>query len=162
MLLRLTGRAFGLILLAVLGLSVLSACGGGTPAITKAVMAKDVSGDTKDPVGVTTDFPADQAVFHTVVTIANLPSGSKVKTVWTAVDVGSAAAPNTKITETELAVDGSRNVDFTLTPNSGQFPPGSYKADIYLNGTLNQTLQFTVGGGAGSSQPADATPTSGS
>ena len=153
MLLRLTGRAFGLVLLLLIGLSVLSACGGGTPGITNAVMAKDVSGDAKDPVGITTDFPADQAVFHTVVTVTNLPTGSKVKTVWTAVDVGSAAAPNTKITETELAVEGSRNVDFTLTPNSGAFPPGKFKADIHLNDKLDRTVEFTVGGGSAAPSP---------
>ncbi len=158
MLLRLTGRLFGLILLALIGMSVLSACGGGTPAapaITGAVMAKGTSGDTKDPVDVTNNFPADQSVFHAIVTIANMPSGTKVKAVWTAVDVGSAAAPNTKIDETELTVEGSRNLDFTLTPNAGQFPPGKFKADIYLNEKLDRTLDFTVG-------QADATPTSGS
>ncbi|MGB8647957.1 MAG: CHAT domain-containing protein, partial [Anaerolineae bacterium] len=59
----------------------------GPPAITAAVLSKDTSGDTKAPVDVTTAFPADQAVFHAVVTIANMPTGTKVKVVWTAVDV---------------------------------------------------------------------------
>ena len=61
------------------------------------------------------------------------------------IDVGSAAAPNTQITATEVQVEGSRNVDFALKPDAGQFPPGKFKADIYLNDQLARTLEFTVG-----------------
>ncbi len=139
-------RGLGLVLMALVALPILVACGGGGPTgITNAVMAKDVKGEAKDPVDVTNNFPADQAVFHAVVSVSNLPSGSRVKAVWTVVDVGSAAAPNTKITETELTVEGSRNLDFALKPSAGQFPPGKFKADIYLNDKLDRTLEFTVG-----------------
>jgi hypothetical protein len=138
-------RRLGLALMALVALSILAACGGGPTGITNAVMAKNVQGDAKDPVDVTNSFPADQALFHAVVTVSNLASGSKVKAVWTVVDVGSAASPDTKITETEVTVEGSRNVDFTLTPNAGQLPPGKFKVEIYLNDKLDRTLQFTVG-----------------
>jgi outer membrane usher protein FimD/PapC len=115
-----------------------------TAAITNAVTSKDVKGDKFEPVGITDTYPADQGKFHAVVTVSNAPSDTVVKAVWIAVDVGSAAAPNTKIDETEVKVEGSRNVDFTLTPNAGQWPPGSYKVDLYLNGKLDRTLNFAV------------------
>ncbi|MBI5956643.1 MAG: hypothetical protein HY871_06540 [Chloroflexi bacterium] len=115
-----------------------------TAKITNAVMAKDVKGANFDPVGITDTYPPDQKIFHAVVTVASAPSDTAVKAVWTAVDVGSAAAPNSKIDETEVKVEGSRNLHFTLTPDSGRWPSGTYKVDIYLNGKLNRTLNFTV------------------
>jgi hypothetical protein len=115
-----------------------------TAKITQAVMATDVQGDNFDPVGVTDAYPADQPEFHAVVTVANAPSDTQLKAVWVAVDVGSAAEPNSTIDETQLSVEGSRNVDFTLTPNAGGWPSGKYKVDIYLNDKLDRSLTFSV------------------
>ena len=117
-----------------------------TAKISNAVMATDVQGDNYDPVGVTDTYPADQPAFHAVVSVSNAPSDTKLKAVWFAVDVGDAAEPNTTIDETEVSVEGSRNVDFTLTPNSGGWPGGTYKVDLYLNGELDRSLNFTVEG----------------
>ena len=116
-----------------------------TANIAQAVLAKDVKGDTFEPVEPTSTFPSDQAVIHLVVTVANAPSDTKVKTVWTAVDVGDAAPANTKIDEAELTMDASGNAHFTLSlPNSGVWPAGKYKVEIYLNGKLNRTLEYTT------------------
>ena len=117
-----------------------------TAKITDTVMAEDVQGDNFEPVGVTETYTADQSTFHAVVTVANAPSDTVVKAVWVAVDVGDVAPPNTEIDQTEVEVEGSRNVDFTLTSDSGQWPPGTYKVDIYLNDELDRTLNFTVAG----------------
>ena len=116
-----------------------------TANVTQAVLAKDVKGDTFEPVEPTSTFPSDQAVIHLVVTVANAPSDTKVKTVWTVVDVGDAAPANTKIDEAELTMDASGNAHFTLSlPNSGVWPAGKYKVEIYLNGKLNRTLEYTT------------------
>ena len=116
-----------------------------TANIAQAVLAKDVKGDTFEPVDPTSTFPTDQAVINLVVTVANAPSDTKVKTVWTAVDVGDAAPANTKIDEAELTMDASGNAHFTLSlPNSGVWPAGKYKVEIYLNGKLNRTLEYTT------------------
>lgn len=69
-----------------------------------------------------------------------------VKVVWTAIDVGSAAPPNTQMGEAELQAEGSRNVHFTFKPSAGRLPPGTYKVDVYLNGKLDRTLRFSVTG----------------
>lgn len=139
----------GLLLILVLCVVPLLACGlvgivGGTAAITNAVMAKDVKGDNFDPVGITDTFSFDQPKFHAVITLSNAPSNTMVKAVWTAVDVGTIAAPNTQIDQTEVNAAGSRNLDFSLTPNGPGWPSGSYKVDVYLNGKLDRTLTFTV------------------
>jgi hypothetical protein len=115
-----------------------------TAKISDAVMATSTQGDNFEPVGVTDTYAVDQAVFHAVVSVANAPSDTKVKAVWTAVDVGDAAEPNTVVDETEISVEGSRNIDFTLKSDSGQWPVGTYKVDIYLNGKSDRTLNFSV------------------
>jgi hypothetical protein len=115
-----------------------------TAKISDAVMATDTQGDNFEPVGATDTYAVDQAVFHAVVTVANAPSDTTVKVVWTAVDVGDAAEPGTVVDETEVTVEGSRNIDFTLTSDSGQWPVGTYKVDIYLDGDLDRTLNFSV------------------
>jgi PBP1b-binding outer membrane lipoprotein LpoB len=116
-----------------------------TANITQAVLAKDVKSDTFEPVDPTSTFPTDQAVINLVVTVANAPSGTKVKTVWTAVDVGDAAPANTKIDEAEVTMDAAGNAHFTLSaPNSGVWPVGKYKVEVYLNDKLDRTLEYTV------------------
>ncbi len=116
-----------------------------TANITQAVLAKDVQGDTFEPVDPASTFPTDQAVIHLIVTVANAPSDTKVKSVWTAVDVGDAAPANTKIDEAEVTMDGSRNVHFTLSaPTSGAWPVGMYKVEVYLDDKLDKTLEYTI------------------
>jgi hypothetical protein len=117
-----------------------------TAGITNAVMARDVRGDNFEPVGVTETYAVDQPVIHAVVSVSNAPSDTKMKVVWVAVDVSAAATPNQTLDQTEVTVDGSRNVDFKLIRDSRGWPPGKYKVDIYLNDKLDRTLNFSVEG----------------
>jgi hypothetical protein len=105
--------------------------------ITDAVMAADVQGDTYDPVGITDTFPADQGIFHCVVTISDAPADTNFKVVWLS-DSGS------QMGEYELAASSSRNLDFTFEPNGGALPAGSYRVEISVNGTLDRTVTFSV------------------
>jgi hypothetical protein len=132
------------LLLAVSVALVACSASFSTANISKAVLAKDVS-DNFDPIDPTSTFPTDQPVIHLVLTLKNVPSDTKVKALWTAVDVGDAAPANTKIDELEQTMNGSGNLDFTLSiPSSGVWPVGKYKVDIYLDGKLDKTLEFTV------------------
>ena len=140
---RILSSVTSLLLVAVLA----SACSisFSTANITQAVLAKGVTGETFEPVNPTSTFPPDQAVIHLVVSVANAPAETKVKTVWTAVDVGDASPANTKIDEAEVTMDSSGNAHFTLSlPNRGAWPVGKYKVEIYLNDKLDRTLEYTV------------------
>jgi hypothetical protein len=114
--------------------------------ITKAVTAQSVQGATFEPVGITDNFAPGQNEFHVIVTLTNAPKNSNVRVVWTAVDVGSALAPNTKIDEATVTTEGSRNLDFSLKRKATQWSPGLYKAEIFWNGKLDRTLNFIVVG----------------
>lgn len=106
-----------------------------TANIKEATMAKDADGN--EPATV---FGQDN-VFYCVVELANAPDDTTVKAAWTAIDVAG-AEPNTFIDETELTT-GSGSLHFDLT-NTGPWPIGTYKVDLYLNGELDRTLEFSV------------------
>jgi hypothetical protein len=111
--------------------------------ITDVVTAQDVQGDNFDPVGVTSSFPADQAVYHAVVTIVDAPDGTVYKGNWKVVDIGSAGNPGESMGDYTIPAGGSRNLDFTFKPEN-QLPPGKYQVEIYVNGALTRTLDFEV------------------
>lgn len=116
-----------------------------TANITQATLAKDVEPGSLKPIDPTTTFPTDQPIIHLVVNVANAPADTKVKSVWTAVDVGEVAPANTLIAETEVTLTTSGNAHFTLSiPDTGVWPVGKYKVDVYLNDKLDRTLEYTV------------------
>ena len=117
------------------------------PGIAGAVIARGTFGEKYEPRDVTSDFAANQPVFHAVVSTRNLPAGSLVKAVWVAVDTHGDSQPNFVMTTTEARVEGTRNVDFSLEPTTGRLPRGSYKVDIHLDEQLDRSLPFTVAGG---------------
>lgn len=117
------------------------------PGIANAVTAKDARPETFEPIDPTSDFPADQAIFHAIVSVRNLPPNSSVKATWIAVDTHGAAPPNTVMDTVETKVDGTRNLHLTLKPSAGKLPKGSYKVDVFLADKMERTVPFTVAGG---------------
>jgi hypothetical protein len=111
--------------------------------ITDVVTAKDVQGDNFDPVGVTSSFPADQTVYHAVVTIVDAPDGTVYKANWKIADIGSAGTPGDSMGDYTIPAGGSRNLDFTFKPDN-KLPPGKYQVEIYVNGALTRTVDFEV------------------
>ncbi|MBI4785971.1 MAG: hypothetical protein HY782_02860 [Chloroflexi bacterium] len=115
-----------------------------TALITNAVLSKDVQGANLEPVGITDTYSSDQQKFNAVISVSNAPANTVVKAVWTAIDVGSVAAANTRIDQTEIKTEGTRNVHFTLSPDGPGWPAGTYQVDIYLNDKLDRTVKFSV------------------
>lgn len=107
-----------------------------TASIESAVLSADEEGTLE-----TTVF-APEDTFYCIVTLANAPDDTTLKAVWTAVDV-EGEEPNTLIDETETTTDGNNIITFNLTLDS-LWPSGTYKIDIYLNDTLDRTLEFEV------------------
>lgn len=111
--------------------------------ITTLTLARGTEGETKNPVDVTTTFGASDTI-HAVATIQNAPQGTVFKAVWWAVTIpADPTACNMKITEYEITTEGTRNIDFSLTPDSS-WPAGTYKVEIYVNGALDQVAHYSV------------------
>jgi hypothetical protein len=110
--------------------------------ITDLVTAKDSKSDTKEPVDLTSEF-TPSSVIHAIAKIKSAPENTKFSAAFYAVDVGSAASPNSLILSTDVVAGGTRYIDFTLTPTS-KWPAGKYKVEISVNGQVDQEVTYTV------------------
>lgn len=96
---------------------------------------------TEDGNNPTTAYSQD-AIFYAMVDLKNAPDDTKLKAVWTAVDVQD-TEKNLQLNETEFTTSDGL-VHFQLENKEYLWPVGQYKVDIYLNDTLNRTLTFEV------------------
>ena len=118
--------------------SAVLACSGSvsTAKISSAKMSADSEGTQE-----TTVYSQDQT-FYCIVELANAPEDTKLKAVWTAAEVDG-EQPNLLIDQAEVTAGDQNVVTFDLT-NSGLWPVGKYKVDLYLDDKLDQTLEFEV------------------
>jgi hypothetical protein len=110
--------------------------------IASVTMAEGTSGEERTPVNPTTTY-ASGATFHAVVGLVEAPANTVLRAVWYAGDTGGVAECNTEIDSYELTTDGTRNIDFSLTPQS-QWPSGSYRIEVFVNNVLDQAVYFSV------------------
>jgi hypothetical protein len=112
--------------------------GGGEPSLTNPRMSTNSDGtDT-----VTVYSGGD--VFYAVADLSNVETGSVVDAKWylvssTEYDAGELQSSTLTIEDTSLY----NYVSFELT-NVDAWPAGEYKVELYLNGALAHTLNFSV------------------
>ena len=135
-------RSRAAVLLAVLSLVVSSlACALGNTelGLTNLRMAFDQNGEN-----VTTTYsPTD--VFYAVADLANAPQGTQVEARWIAVNAAD-TEPNLEFQTQTLDITEERftgTIYFQLSSDEG-WPTGQYRVDMYLDGTLAQSAEFSV------------------
>jgi len=102
-------------------------------------MAKDENGDAG--ASTTTFAPSDRTV-HVVITLNKAKAGTQVRVVWTAADVEGTKNKELKTLDyTTTAFD--KNIPGYLKW-SQDWPKGDYKVDVYINGVLDKTINYTV------------------
>ena len=97
-----------------------------------ATLATDVTA-SHQPIGPTSTFPPTAPVINLAFRIASVTPGATLRAVWTAVDVGAAAEPNSVMDETSLVVPGPAPGTFRLRRGSGLWPVGDYRVDLYVD-----------------------------
>jgi hypothetical protein len=107
-----------------------------TAKIDNVRLARDEKGEQ-----ATTSF-GQQDTFYLLGDLKNAPSNTKLKAVWTGVEVQD-NPPDTVIDQKELVI-GDGTFTFSLVNNNPLWPTGKYKVDLYLNDKLDQTLEFQV------------------
>jgi hypothetical protein len=120
----------------------LSACGVSisTANIKSAVLAKGYDND--EAVEPTNVFAPDDQTIHLAVKVANAPSDTIVKAIWYLAEV-EGYEPSV-IDETSITLDSFQDsIDFTLATDQ-TWPVGKYKVELYLDGKLDQTLEYEV------------------
>jgi hypothetical protein len=113
-------------------------------SVEKLVLVRDVGSKFET---VKKFKPTD--TFGILVQLSEGKEGIKVKGIWTAVDAGG--MENKKIFEKEVTMDAAslkkatvkNRVDFTLS-HDNPYPTGDYKFEVYLNGELADSLDFTI------------------
>ena len=115
--------------------------GNGAPLT--ATLARTVDTEHR-PLEPATTFSPESAVINVAFKVTSAPVGSRLKAVWTAVDVGDAAPPNTELDETMLTLSGPAPGTFRLRRGPRPWPIGDYRVDLYLDDELIVTLPYTV------------------
>ncbi len=142
--------------IAGVGLVILLAVVGGGAKMAHAAAAIDVTlckslnGD--DPVGPTTQFSKESPEVYAAWKSSDVKQGQAIKAVWIAEDVGKVAPPNYHIAEKEMQIKDPVlgkvatwwSGNFSLSKPTNGWPLGKYRLEIYLNGSLNKTLKFSI------------------
>lgn len=116
--------------------------GGGTAApananpVKQVILARETKSDTFEPVNPATIFATNSPFIHAVVQIASAAPGTVFHARW--------YPPGQEPLDFQVRTDGTRWIDFRLTPTPDGFPAGDYKVEIYVNETLVDTKTFTV------------------
>lgn len=92
-----------------------------------------------------TDFRSDAENIFVRWSGRNLPSGSTVRIVWVAEDVGDLAPPNFIVDETASVVTMPElSARFTLSRPMDGWATGKYRVDMYIDGKLVQHVKVAI------------------
>jgi len=114
-------------------------------AIEKITLVKDAGDSFKE---VEAFKPAD--TLGVLVKLNGAPkSGTKVKAIWIIANAGGMKEKKIFEKEVEFTAEALKDakikdrVDFTLS-HDNPYPTGDYKVEIYLNGDLSDTVEFSI------------------
>ncbi len=110
---------------------------GGSPTASNFYMATDSSGSSS-----TTTYSASQD-FFVFFSVSNIPNGAQFQAKWYALDVSGQNASVPFQTTDYTYQSGVSQVYFQLT-NSGGWPTGHYKVEVYMNGAKIGEQDFAV------------------
>jgi hypothetical protein len=101
-------------------------------------MAKDKDGEPGD--STTTFEPGDRTI-HCVLNLNKAKAGTEVKFVWWAVDVPGS---NGEITTVDYTTKSFENKVHAHLTKPADWPKGSYKVEVHINGALDRSIDYTV------------------
>jgi len=99
-----------------------------------------------EPINPTTTFSPETPVIHVAFRVSQAQPGSRLKAVWSAVNVGTAAPPNSQLGESTVVLLGPSPGNFRFTRGAEPWPVGDYKVDLYLNDQLVLSLPYRING----------------
>ncbi|MGQ0659052.1 MAG: hypothetical protein ACT4NU_13370 [Chromatiales bacterium] len=89
-------------------------------------------------------FSPDTPKIFLLATLADVPSGTKLKSVWVA-EKTTVAPPDYEIDSAELTGGGDSNkVTFSLSRPDAGWPPGEYRVELFIDGQPAGSVRFTV------------------
>ncbi|MHB8573383.1 MAG: hypothetical protein ACYDAY_10615 [Candidatus Dormibacteria bacterium] len=124
------------------GLLILGACSFSTASISSADLGTGYDSNSGHATNTASTFQPTDHELHLGVVTANAPDGTTLSCTWYAVNAGG--VQNQKIDSTDYTVSGGKgNLDCKLS-NTNDWPTGSYRVDLMLNGKLDRSISFTI------------------
>ena len=108
--------------------------------VEKISLAKDENGEAGE--STTTYEPSDSKI-HCVITLNKAKAGTKIRTVWIAVDV--AGTKNDEIKTLDYTTNSFEKEIAGFITWKGDWPKGQYRLEVYINGNLDKTIDYTIG-----------------
>jgi hypothetical protein len=107
--------------------------------VDKIYMAKDKDGQAGDE---TTSYAAADRTVHCIIELNKAKKGTEVRFIWKAVDVeGSRDEEIKTIDYTTNSFENKVHGHLTLPRD---WPTGKYRVEVYINGSLDKTIDYTV------------------
>ena len=107
--------------------------------IDKIHMAKDEKGE---PGESARSFDPSDRTIHCVITLNKAKAGTAVKFVWIMADVGG--SKNEQIKSIDYTTQGKEDDVHGHLTLPRDWPKGSYRVEVYINGVLDKTIDYTV------------------
>ena len=112
--------------------------GGVTASLALAVSPNHA------PINPTTVFSPEAKAMYVAFRVPQAAPGSRLRAVWSTINVGAAAPPNTQIAESTLVLPGPSPGSFRFSRGPQPWPTGDYRVDLYLNDVLVITIPYKV------------------
>lgn len=104
--------------------------------LRQVVLAQDVDPASFQPINPTSTFQSNAPFIHATAELRDAPANTRMRARW--------YPPGQDSLDFDLETDGTRWVDFRLTPTPDGFPTGDYRVEIYVNDELADTKFFVV------------------
>ena len=116
-----------------------------TASLSDATMALGVDEDAR-PVNPTNEFEVDTPEIFCSVELSNAPHDTEVTAEWIYVEGEVADVTNHVIDSYTLVTDGNRHLTFSIERPDNGWPVGDYRLVLYVDGTEETSVDFTVTG----------------
>jgi len=107
--------------------------------VARLYMAKDNNGKPGDE---TTSFDASDHTVHCISELNKAKKGTEVKYIWKMIDVGGTKDKEIRTTDyTTNSFENKVHGHLTLPTD---WPKGTYGVEVYINGELDKTIEYTI------------------
>ena len=108
--------------------------------VTRVYMAKDKNGQPGDETS--TYDPSDRMV-HCLIELNKAKKGTEVRFIWKAMDVEG--EKDKEIKTTDYTTNSFENKVHGHLQLPYDWPKGTYRVEVYINGNLDKTIDYTIG-----------------
>lgn len=108
--------------------------------VNRVYMAKDDDGDPGDE---TSSYEASEHKVHCLIELNKAKKGTQVRFIWKIVDVEGERNKNFKTTD--YTTNSFEKKVHGYLQGTEDWPKGIYRVEVYINGNLDKTIDYTIG-----------------